>query len=59
MTCLQINIIDDILCCVYSVVDIQNLGPWQNSNKGPQKIDVAINNCNQTMLPSTMLQGWL
>ena len=29
----------------------------QNSNKGPRKIDLAINNCDQTTLPSTALLG--
>ena len=32
-------------------------GLRQNSNKGPRKSDVAINNCDQTMIPSTTLQG--
>ena len=28
----------------------------QHSNKEPQRSDVAINNCDQTTLPSTTLQ---
>ena len=34
-------------------------GLRQNSNKGPRKIDVDVNNCNQTMPPSTTLQDRL
>ena len=49
--------------CVYFSL-IRNSTQWwifkigglrQNSDKGPRKIDVAINNCDQTTLPSTTL----
>ena len=33
------------------VVDIQNVGLRQNTNKGPRINAVAINNCEQTTLP--------
>ena len=34
-------------------------GLRQNSNKGSRRNDVAINNCDQTTVPSTMLHGRL